>query len=466
MRKTIPPFPRLSGRLFFFPALLPLAELAPWLLSVIGAVVGIAGLSPVTLWRRHRRKILVGASICFAAAGLIVLHAMPAKTVREEGTQLLPQQGLPVPKIISSVKPAAPGALQNFDLLWSKRTEKQILSTPVISGNMLFFGSYQGSVEAISAKNGAPLWSLPLPAPVFSLAPVENGILYAGTGLHQNQSALMLAIDAASGKALWEREFLGHIENPPAVGDGHLWLGAGPGGIWAVDTRDGAILWHGALGHIDSIPLYFNDSIYVPAQPDGAKQQSLLFALDAANGKIHWQAGLPGMPWGSPLIDKTGEMILTTSGIGQIGINKETDRGWAQAFDAANGKMLWQKQLPGMPIQPDVYLPARDLIIYTVKTGELIALDTRSGNIVWQAKVGTEFQSGAILLQGKGEALIAATTFDGIFTIRRAVTGEEVARRIVEKSATASPLSDGDIVYVSTAYAVSAFGGVSSLRSR
>lgn len=461
MRQKPASFPRLSGRLYFFPALLPLAELAPWLIAVLGAVTGAAGLTAAA--QRHRRKIQVTMLLCFATALGAYLYARPDKIVRDTGTQLTPQTHLPSPTPAAGNAPKAPATqTEKFIQLWTRQTQKQILSTPVVANDKLIFGSYEGSVEALARKDGEALWSLPQSAYVFSLA-FDGRVLYAGTGLHDNQSSTLTAIDPASGKALWQREFLGHLENPAAIDAAHnrLWQGAGPGGLWALNMKDGEVLWHADIGHIDSTPLLVGDTLYAPAEP---KAQGYLYALKADSGSELWKSKIPGQPWGSPLLDKNGETIFISSSIGQIGVAKETDRGWTQALSRATGKILWQKQLPDMTIQPDIYLPEHNIIVYTLKNGGLIALNAATGAEVWHAPVGGEFQAAAALLPGAGIPLIAATTFDGVFTIRNAVTGEEVARRKIGFSASSSPVAVEDVVYVTAAHEVDAFTGISALR--
>lgn len=457
-----PSFPRLAGRLYFFPALLSLAEVAPWLLGLLGAVTGAAGCAAVL--QKHKNLIRVASLLLILLGGLCWYVEQPDKAVREEGTQLIARAAWPVAKKAGAV-PAGPlPAAQKFSELWVTSVPLQILATPVITGDEIIYGSYSGSVEALARKDGTPLWSLPQSAYVFAVGLGSDGKVYAGTGLHQTQSATMTAIEPEDGRVIWAREFLGHIENAPLMdaGAGRLWLGAGPGGLWAVDARNGDVLWHGAIGHMDSTPLLAGDILYAPAQP--ANGASALYALDAESGRKIWQAPLQGQPWGTPALNKAGDTILITSGIGQIGVVKPTDKGWAQAVRVSDGALLWQKELPNMAIQPDVYLADDDVIIYALKNGELLALRGATGDEVWRVKAGNEFQSGATRLAGAGAALIAATTYDGVFTIRRARDGVEVARRKVGGYASSSPVSEGDTVYVTTAWSVTAFGGVSSLR--
>jgi outer membrane protein assembly factor BamB len=463
MRRSL----RHTGTLYFFPALLPLAELVPWLLTVIGTVAGIAGFSAPALWRRYRRPILAVAALSLTAAAGAYIYYLPPKDVRMDGTRLIMPEKFFISVAHAKAAELQPPARETFGEIWSKKIDRQILATPVIAGNLLVYGSYKDSVEARSLQNGDAVWSLPQAAPVFALGLGDDGTIYSCEGLHDTASASLTAVDPATGRIRWRREFLGHLEEPPAIDSAHhrLWQGAGPGGLWALDDRKGAVLWHQAIGHTDALPLLLNDVIYVPAQPDEKKEETAFLALDAGTGKILWQLKMPGMPWGGPVTDRTKKIILTTTGLGQIGVSRATDKGWAQAV-TPDGKLLWQAELASMPLQPGAYVAEAGLIVYALKNGDIVALRVADGTQVWKGKAGDELQSTVTLFSAGGRPMIAATSYDGVFTIHDAVTGEQLVRRLAGKSATSSPVVGGDIIYVTGAYEIVAFGGLHALAGK
>lgn len=462
----MPSLPRLSGRLYLFPAFLPLIEIVPWLLTAMAALAGAAGLSVRAV---RGIRIFLFALFCLAIAGGFWWYHQPDPQTKIAGTRLILPHEHPTAKVnvLPPANPLSSGG--NFREVWSKTLTKQVLSTPVLTKDYLVYGSYDGTIEAVSRHNGALVWSLPLKSPVFALTSgVENNLLYAGEGLHHTTAASLTAIDPLQVKVLWQREFIGHLEESAAIdaGQGMIITSAGPGGLWALDIDDADVIWHAPIGHIDSKALITQDIVYTMAQPDEAVIESALFALDARTGKEIWRIKLPGQPWGSPLMDvKTGNIIVTT-GTGQIGVRRETDSGWVHAIEPKSQKIIWQKQLPSKALQPDIYLPDHDMIVYSVKSGELVAVRPATGETRWTERVSAELQAPAALLEGQGDPLIASMGFDGIFSIRRALTGEEVARRDLKGSSTSSPVSDGDLVYATTAYGLTVFSGIDSLRSK
>jgi hypothetical protein len=221
-------------------------------------------------------------------------------------------------------------------------------------------------------------------------------------------------------------------------------------------------VWHAAIGHADSQALVTRRAVYIPAQPDEAKKETALFALDTKSGKVLWQVKQPGQPWGSPVLDKGGEVIYTTTGLGQIGVTRGDDTGWAMAV-STKGKTLWQVSMPGMAIQPSSYLPAQDVIVHSLKSGELVALHTKDGSVAWRAAAGGELQAPGTLIEGFAVPMIAAVTYDGLLSVYRATDGLLLKRIKVGRQSTSSLVVKGDVLYVSSAYELSAFGGLHTL---
>lgn len=460
MRKT----PLRPGRLYFFPAILPLVELVPWLLTVIGTLAGVAGLSGASFWNKRKKTVILFSILCFLAVGAIIIYAMPDREVSQAGTRLVDKEKFPAAEILGQAPDPAARTAISFGEIWTIPTKKQVLSTPVVAEKLLLYGSLNNSVEAVSLQNGQPAWSLPQNAPIFSLTAGENGIIYAGEGLHQTQSASLTAIQPDNGAVLWRREFLGHVEEAitSRPEKNHLWLGTGPGGVWSINIDDAKVAWHRPLGHVDSEPLEHEGVLYVPAQISEDRHETQFFALDSKNGETLWSLPQPGQPWGSPLMSRDNKTILTSTGIGQIGINKESDKGWAQGI-SIDGKLRWQVDLPGTPMQPMSHVQEAGIVIHTTKSGHLVALNTDSGATVWQAKVGNDIRSPATLIEGFNIPLLAVTTYDGFLSIRNALTGDEILRRQVGKFSSSSPVFQAGVLYVASAHAITAFGGLNTL---
>lgn len=461
---------RYGRQMHFFPMLLPLVEIVPLLLAAVGGLATLAG----GLWHRRRRVLMAAvflALVCFMAAGAFVYNRTPDKVVRFEGTKEIAAADYAVVSHFAALSPVKmPQDIPVFDEVFSTAVKNPLLATPVISNGVLVTGSYHNSANGFDIATGEWLWSLPQAEPVFTIGKNGKGagnIVYIGEGLHHTRAAMLTAMEMPSAKIIWQRQFLGHIESPPAhSADGEtIYVPTGAGGIWALRAADGGVVFHADVGHTDATPLVRGDKIYLAAQPDENIPQSIFYALDAATGSIEWQVALQGQPWGAPVISADGTKIITTTGRGQIGVKRDTDTGWAMALSPVDGKIIWQRSLANMAIDAGDYLPAADMALFTLKNGEIIALQGATGDVIWQAKVATEFMAPAVFVHREAEknTLVAATSADGVFTLRDAATGKELRRRPVAAGSSASPVVQGDRIYVTVPYRIHVFGGLSSL---
>jgi len=458
---------RYRHRLHFFPMLLPLVEIVPLLLAGVGALATAAG----TLWHRRRAVMVAGfviGVIGFSGAGAAIYLRTPDKIVRHDGTkEIAPEFYARAIHYAARTSPLAAAPMEIFDEIFTVQVKNPLLSTPVISNGVLVVGTYKNTAEGFDAATGEWLWTLPQAEPVFTVGKGAENIVYVGEGLHHTRAAMLSALEMPAAKVLWQRQFLGHIESPPAVSPdaARLFLPTGGGGLWSLRANDGGVIWHAPVGHTDATPLLAGKTLYAAAQPDDDVPQSVFYALDAETGAVKWQVPLQGQPWGAPVLSADGTRIITTTGRGQIGVKRDTDRGWAMALSPADGKILWQVDLPHMAIDPGNYLPAHDLALFTLKNGEIVALEGKTGAQRWQAKVGSEFMAAAIFIDRGADKppLVAATSADGVFTLRDALSGKELRRRAVLTGTSGAPVAEGDRIYVTVPYRIYAFGGIGGL---
>ena len=456
-------------QLHFFPALLPLVEIVPLVLAGVGALATAVG----AMGHRRRRVVIGAAMVAVLSLGGIaaaVYIRTPDKIVRYEGTKEIQPDTYDKVMHYASLSDAArvePAAMAEFDEVYSVQVETPILATPAIAAGTLVLGTYKNTAEGFDLATGEMLWRLPQREPIFTIGKGMGDTIYVAEGLHHTRAGMMTKLSMPDAKIEWQRQFLGHLESPPALtaaGD-QMFFPAGGGGIWSVRTDNGQVIWHANIGHTDATPLLANHTVYAAAQPDEAVAESLFYALDANTGAVKWTSKIQGQPWGCPVLSADGQRIITTTGRGQIGVARDTDAGWAMAISPDDGRVLWQRDLPGMAIDPGDYLPSEDLAVLTLKTGEIVAVDGRTGDIRWQVKIGTQFMAAAIVIERAGgkSPLVAATTADGVFTIRDAKTGKEIRRRPVLSGASSAPVVQGDRIYVTAPYRIYVYGGLGSL---
>jgi hypothetical protein len=120
------------------------------------------------------------------------------------------------------------------------------LSSPVVSGNTVIFGSGDQTVYALDAVTGKLKWSFATGDVVHASPAVANGVVYIGSWDRN-----LYAIDLASGREKW-RYVTGNdttiynqigIASSAAVSGGRVFVGGRDGHFHAVDEKTGKLAW-------------------------------------------------------------------------------------------------------------------------------------------------------------------------------------------------------------------------------
>jgi outer membrane protein assembly factor BamB len=214
-------------------------------------------------------------------------------------------------------------------------------------GSVVYTSSYFGRVYALDSHTGQPLWVTQVPGPTgvhnMTFDPtVAGGQVFVGLW-HDTKPMLsggVAALDAASGRLLWTREFL-----PRAGGDDSYCTGGAvvSGGLVIVGSSDGQI-----------------------------------YGLDTASGALRWIA--PPVPRFAGGDDRalalSNDVVVASS-----------NSGTATGIDVATGTVRWSTQLSGTSLTDHAEADSQ-MALFT--TSELIALDPQSGSILWRTGVGKE----------------------------------------------------------------------------
>ena len=163
----------------------------------------------------------------------------------------------------------------------------------------------------------------------------------------QQENEILRAIDAATGKVIWERSYAAPFDmnsgakrhgpgpkSTPTFADGRLFTLGMSSIVTAWDAASGKELWRKGAGavqpmfHTAMSPLVDRNQmiLHVGGHNDGA-----LTAFDAATGKVIWEWKGDGPAYGSPIIAEIGgtRQLMLFSQKNFVGINP------------VNGELLW-----------------------------------------------------------------------------------------------------------------------------
>jgi outer membrane protein assembly factor BamB len=264
---------------------------------------------------------------------------------------------------------------------WSVDTHALIEFPPAIADGVAYVVNKFGNAKAVRLRDRKVLWER-VTDPKNSGTPtdVTAPVYHQGKVFFAYVDGNLVAVDAKSGKQVWKRKLVGHLESSPMAVGGTLYLGTDKTNVVALRASDGKVLWQfNSPGAIKASPSFRRGRVFV------ADYQSAMFCLDARSGKLIWRTNTSKVPpfgaggfYSSPAI-----------AFGRVYAAR--DDGTIYAFDEKTGKVDWAfpthnfvygspavAKVPGTP--PSVYIGSYDEHFY--------ALDARSGKQRWRYDVG------------------------------------------------------------------------------
>jgi len=164
---------------------------------------------------------------------------------------------------------SAPGTPKFTQVKWQFHTSGQVLSSPAVAGDKLYFGSGDHCLYALDLDTGAQKWKFKTEGRVTSSPAISAGVVYFGSF-----DGNFYAVNAATGDLKWkfktegERRFAAkhlHGAEPasetmpdpfdfylssPVVWNGGVFFGSGDTNVYALDAATGNLKWKFKTGDV------------------------------------------------------------------------------------------------------------------------------------------------------------------------------------------------------------------------
>jgi outer membrane protein assembly factor BamB len=343
------------------------------------------------LWKQHRRLaigLIAAAVIAVFGAGVLAYELLkrPADVHNENATFVPQKPPKPEAKTVNwpmyGLNPArtrylpATGIKPPFRKLW-RYTERPLLEfPPIYVGGKLYFVNNNGTAYALDADSGKVLWERSLGRLNASSPTYSRHRLYIVNLVPGH----IVKLDAKTGKVIWKHSLPGRAESSPVVVGRTVYFGCEDGNLYALSTISGNVRWTTALGGpIKSAPAYYGGTLYV------GDYGGYMNAVDAKSGKLEWQSGSLGQGFGT-----SGQFYSTPAvAFGRVYAGNNDDR--VYSFDLKDGTLAWSYSTGGYAYSgptvsttrhspPTVYIGSFD--------GNVYAIDAKDGSLRWSRSAG------------------------------------------------------------------------------
>ncbi|HVB10115.1 MAG TPA: PQQ-binding-like beta-propeller repeat protein [Bacillota bacterium] len=432
---------------------------------------------------------LLGSSVALGAPHLAAAIHRVVTRVAAGGTSHPPTPAEPGPAtdwtsyggglgntFANPTSPLSAATAPTLHMAWFAPAPGEVSSNPIASGNQVFFGTYDGSVQAVARDTGNLLWRDTLDG-----SPIDGGMLLdGGTLFAATSGGEVVAMDPATGQVKWtSANLLGGLKDAlrasPVAYGGVIYESLGgtdddlteQGGVVALDEQTGRVLWRTMLVNYDGGgAAVFSPPAVIPqlgelvvatgnptpfpgnAAADGAvpagsdPESDSLVALSLQGGQILWSAQALAHDGNDD--DFIGAPNVVTLAGGTVAVGDGSKSGAYYLMNAATGRDLWHADLnlPGqqtlivataaaadgrifvgtMDVDPNGQWPAN---YQAPGTGRLVALDQQTGKVLWSEALPGSLAAAPVV----GNGVVMALAADGQLLAVDAATGARLSQQ-------------------------------------
>jgi outer membrane protein assembly factor BamB len=193
---------------------------------------------------------------------------------------------------------------QSGAVQWSFAGEEPITAAAAVTADTVYFADFT-HLYALTLATGVERWRFKLEQATLFFAPiVANNVVFA-TGKHT-----IHAIDAQSGRKVWQRTFQQFDVMPAAATGDQLFVKA-VNQLWALDSASGEVRWNYATVNFLSLPAVTAEELYLIVRSDNG---SYLQALGRTNGKLVWQSEKLQLSNSAPVAADNAIYVRTVNG--------------------------------------------------------------------------------------------------------------------------------------------------------
>ncbi|KIC42283.1 quinoprotein [Ruegeria sp. ANG-R] len=374
--------------------------------------------------------------------------SLPAQSRNANWSQ---SPGTPDFRTTNAALSATPQRIWSANIGAGDSRKQRITADPVVAGGLIYTLDSGATVSGVTPQ-GQVAWSTNLIPPnekdddaTGGGLAYADGVLYVSSGFGR-----LTALDAKTGAQKWQKRLNATGSGAPLVSGGILYLVAGDETGWAVNTKDGRILWQ-----IEGTPSVGN-VLGAPAPVIASELSVFAFgsgdiaATFRRGGILRWNASVAGGRRGraaAQIVDVTaGPMVSGNS----ILIGNHSGR--TVSFDSGSGERNWTAPEGAV----DTVWPAGNSVFLISDRSQLVRLDATDGSIVWAIDLpgfvknkpgrrGPIFAHYGPIMAG-GRLVVASN--DGYLRFFNPVDGALVHQVEVPGGATTAPAVAGQTLYV------------------
>jgi outer membrane protein assembly factor BamB/tetratricopeptide (TPR) repeat protein len=214
--------------------------------------------------------------------------------------------------------------LRGLEAIPPFRTDGQVVSSPLVVGEVVYVGSTEGTLYALDAANGQGMWTFSTGAEIRAAPAYADGVVYVGS-----MDGKLYALDASTGEKRCESTAVGPISASPVVAGDKVLVGSSAQNLWEFGAANCSLSFTYHTGTpVEVSPAVSDGVVYVPST-------NKVLAIELETNEDLWVFADAGAAIrSSPVV---------ASGVLYVG----SDDGYLYAVDTETGTTLWKWKTDG-----------------------------------------------------------------------------------------------------------------------
>jgi outer membrane protein assembly factor BamB len=303
-------------------------------------------------------------------------------------------------------------------------------------GTSVYAAGHDGQVIALDAASGRKLWQTKTKLKLTGGPGVGEGLVVAGTSYGD-----IVALDAATGVQKWKAYISSEVLAPPAIGGGVVVMRMVDGRVVGLKVADGSQLW--SAEPATTVPKLSLRGTSRPVIVDDVAlcgfDTGRVMALSLRDGTTLWDVSV-APPSGKSEVDRLNDIDSAVRVLGSD-VYAVTYQGKAAHLNRETGQAIWSRDISsyaGLAIdEGGIYISS--------SSGALVRLDrTKNGVEMWKQEVLEHRRLSPPAVLG---AHVAVADLDGYVHFFDAAEGQLAGRiHALGGRVTAVPLVVGDLL--------------------
>ena len=283
--------------------------------------------------------------------------------------------------------------INNGNLVWKFKAGDEIEASPTIFGEMVLIGDLGGNFFSVNKNDGGVIWQFKTRGKIAGAANIIEGKNFVIFGSYDDT---LYCLNAADGELIWKYGSSSYINGTPATDGKRIVFGGCDAGVHVLDADDGT-----PIGNIDTDSYIAGSAVLKGGFAYVGSYGKKLLGIDIRENKIAW----------TYVNDGRQAPFIASPALSDTFLVAPSRDNFIHCVSSTTGNLIWKYAAKGQIDASPVI--AGNKVIVGCSAGFLYMLDLKTGSRINTFDLGadlggTPLVSGGMVIVGDDNGIVTA----------------------------------------------------------